>query len=178
VHCPRRLPRYFRVLDESRYLKFSYREIKFSKINIPSNYPTVNVVQASQSTLPPHLSHCCLHDPLTAGFVACMHGRDGLRAHYGDCTAPEKHVIEIALCLADIAISNAFDVAKVLNFRLRFDDRPNTTSVIHINLICCHSTRGVHHQTPGRRLPPAVWSRTYYIFQLVCSWQFTTISYH
>ena len=25
----------FRVLDETRYLKFSYREIKFSKINIP-----------------------------------------------------------------------------------------------------------------------------------------------
>jgi len=31
-----------------------------------------------------------------------------LIAHYGDCTAPDKRVIEIALCLADIAFSIVF----------------------------------------------------------------------
>jgi len=45
-----------------------------------------------------------------------MQGRDALIVHYGDCTAPEKRVIEIALCLADIAISIAIDCGQSIRF--------------------------------------------------------------
>ena len=39
----------FRVLDESRYLKFSYRTIKFSKINIPKSEQTLQIDKLTQS---------------------------------------------------------------------------------------------------------------------------------
>jgi len=70
----------FRVLDESRDLKFSYREIKFSKINIPKRHYTNQ-----------HYYYCLLAE-LTQDVAS-----RGLGVVYESCSSEQKQSLVTAL---------------------------------------------------------------------------------